>query len=107
RSDGGSDALVVAVLLLSAVGFVMLVPYAVTVGVLRRRRAGEKTSLGVLLGVVGERRAESRRPDARDSVADGAGRGGRGRGLGRGRGVEFCEVVAWRPQNNIFAELDA
>ncbi|HJB08930.1 MAG TPA: bile acid:sodium symporter [Candidatus Brachybacterium merdavium] len=70
RSDGGSDALVVAVLLLSAVGFVMLVPYAVTVGVLRRRRAGEKTSLGVLLGVVGERPAESRRPDARDSVAD-------------------------------------
>ncbi|WP_262425629.1 hypothetical protein [Brachybacterium sp. Z12] len=50
---GGDSSLVVAILLLSAVGFVMLVPYALLSGVVRRRRAGEKGSLGVLLGVVG------------------------------------------------------
>ncbi|ASK66296.1 Na+-dependent transporter [Brachybacterium avium] len=53
---GGADgdgSIVVAILLLSAVGFVMLVPYALLSGVLRRHRAGEKISLGVLLGVVG------------------------------------------------------
>ena len=50
---GGDSSLVVAILLLSAVGFVMLVPYALLSGVMRRRRAGEKGSLGVLLGVVG------------------------------------------------------
>lgn len=49
----GDGSIVVAILLLSAVGFVMLVPYALISGVLRRRRAGEKISLGVLLGVVG------------------------------------------------------
>lgn len=54
-AEGSDDdgSIVVAILLLSAVGFVMLVPYALGSGVLRRRRAGEKTSLGVLLGVVG------------------------------------------------------
>ena len=65
RTDGGNDALVVAILLLSAVGFVILVPYALIAGALRRRRAGEKTSLGVLLGVVGERPAEPQRLTAR------------------------------------------
>ena len=45
----------VAILLLSAVGFVMLVPYALASGYLRRRRAGEQATLGVLLGVVGPR----------------------------------------------------
>ncbi|ATG52903.1 Na+-dependent transporter [Brachybacterium vulturis] len=53
---GGADgdgSIVIAILLLSAVGFVMLVPYALGSGLLRRRRAGEKISLGVLLGVVG------------------------------------------------------
>ena len=49
----GDGSVVVAILLLSAVGFVMLVPYALLSGVVRRRRAGEKGSLGVLLGVVG------------------------------------------------------
>ncbi|AXK47097.1 Na+-dependent transporter [Brachybacterium saurashtrense] len=49
--DDGS--IVLAILLLSAVGFVMLVPYALASGLVRRRRAGEATSLGVLLGVVG------------------------------------------------------
>lgn len=51
--DDADGSIVVAILLLSAVGFVMLVPYALASGVLRRRRAGEKISLGVLLGVVG------------------------------------------------------
>jgi len=49
----GDGSVVVAILLLSAVGFVMLVPYALISGVVRRRRAGERASLGVLLGVVG------------------------------------------------------
>lgn len=56
RTGTGPDddgSIVVAILLLSAVGFVMLVPYALVSGLLRRRRAGEKISLGVLLGVVG------------------------------------------------------
>ena len=54
-AEGSDDdgSIVVAILLLSAVGFVMLVPYALGSGVLRRRSAGERTSLGVLLGVVG------------------------------------------------------
>ena len=54
-AEGSDDdgSIVVAILLLSAVGFVMLVPYSLISGVLRRRRAGERTSLGVLLGVVG------------------------------------------------------
>ena len=58
RADGSNDTLIVAILLLSAVGFVMLVPYSLLAGLARRRRAGEKTSIGVLLGVVGERPAE-------------------------------------------------
>ena len=49
----GDGSVVVAILLLSAVGFVMLVPYALISGVVRRRRAGERATLGVLLGVVG------------------------------------------------------
>ncbi|MGO3290935.1 MULTISPECIES: Na+-dependent transporter [unclassified Brachybacterium] len=53
EGSDGDGSIVVAILLLSAVGFVMLVPYALASGVLRRRRAGERTSLGVLLGVVG------------------------------------------------------
>lgn len=52
-ADDGDGSIVVAILLLSAVGFVMLVPYALLSGLVRRRRAGERTSLGVLLGVVG------------------------------------------------------
>jgi BASS family bile acid:Na+ symporter len=53
ESSEASGSIVVAILLLSAVGFVMLVPYALISGVLRRRRAGERATLGVLLGVVG------------------------------------------------------
>lgn len=52
-AEDGDGSIVVAILLLSAVGFVMLVPYALVSGLLRRRRAGERISLGVLLGVVG------------------------------------------------------
>src|SRR5699024_8481033 len=52
-ADDGGGSIVVAILLLSAVGFVMLVPYALLSGLVRRRRAGERSSLGVLLGVVG------------------------------------------------------
>ncbi|MGO2557782.1 bile acid:sodium symporter family protein [Brachybacterium sp.] len=52
-AENGDGSIVVAILLLSAVGFVMLVPYALVSGLLRRRRAREKISLGVLLGVVG------------------------------------------------------
>lgn len=56
RSAGeDSQRLVLAILLLSAVGFVMLVPYALATGYARRRRAGERTTLGVLLGIVGPR----------------------------------------------------
>ncbi|WP_114856506.1 Na+-dependent transporter [Brachybacterium sp. YJGR34] len=50
------SSIVVSILLLSAVGFVMLVPYALATGVVRRRRDGERISLGVLLGVVGPTR---------------------------------------------------
>ncbi len=53
EGSDGSGSLVVAILLLSAVGFVMLVPYALVSGYARRRRAGERATLGVLLGVVG------------------------------------------------------
>ena len=52
-AEDGNGSIVVAIMLLSAVGFVMLVPYALGSGYLRRRRAGERASLGVLLGVVG------------------------------------------------------
>ncbi|MBB5832425.1 bile acid:sodium symporter family protein [Brachybacterium aquaticum] len=52
-SSADTGSIVVAILLLSAVGFAMLVPYALATGVVRRKRAGESTSLGVLLGVVG------------------------------------------------------
>src|SRR5699024_6044653 len=55
-ADDGDGSIVVAILLLSAVGFVMLVPYALLSGLVRRRRAGERTSLGVLLGVLGPKR---------------------------------------------------
>ena len=48
-----TGSIVVAILLLSAVGFVMLVPYALATGCVRRRRAGERATLGVLLGIVG------------------------------------------------------
>ncbi|MGP9537932.1 bile acid:sodium symporter family protein [Brachybacterium sp. AOP43-C2-M15] len=51
----GDGSIVVAILLLSAVGFVMLVPYSLVSGYIRRRRAGERATLGVLLGVVGPR----------------------------------------------------
>src|SRR5699024_5700614 len=54
-AEAGDVSIVVAILLLSAVGFVMLVPYALASGYLRRRRAGEQATLGVLLGVVGPR----------------------------------------------------
>jgi BASS family bile acid:Na+ symporter len=53
RADATNDSVVVAILLLSAVGFVLLVPYALATGLIRRRRDGDKVSLGVLLGVVG------------------------------------------------------
>jgi len=53
EDDNGS--IVVAILLLSAVGFVMLVPYALVSGAVRRRRDGERITLGVLLGIVGPR----------------------------------------------------
>lgn len=52
-AEDGDGSIVVAILLLSAVGFVMLVPYALASGWIRRRRAGERVTLGVLLGVVG------------------------------------------------------
>ncbi|WP_193105679.1 bile acid:sodium symporter family protein [Brachybacterium sp. FME24] len=55
RTGGADGSIVVSILLLSAVGFVMLVPYALATGVVRRRREGEKGSIGVLLGVVGPR----------------------------------------------------
>jgi predicted Na+-dependent transporter len=55
ESSEASGSIVVAILLLSAVGFVMLVPYALISGYMRRRRAGERATLGVLLGVVGPR----------------------------------------------------
>ena len=48
-----TGSIVVAILLLSAVGFVMLVPYALATGYVRRRRAGERATLAVLLGIVG------------------------------------------------------
>ncbi|PMC74980.1 MULTISPECIES: Na+-dependent transporter [unclassified Brachybacterium] len=56
-ADGAADdgSMVVAILLLSAVGFIMLVPYALVSGYHRRRREGERTTLGVLLGIVGQR----------------------------------------------------
>ena len=54
-AEDGDGSIVVAILLLSAVGFVILVPYALASGYLRLRRAGEQATLGVLLGVVGPR----------------------------------------------------
>lgn len=55
RADGQYGTMLVAILLVSAVGFAMLVPYALTAGLIRRRRVGESTSLGVVLGIVGPR----------------------------------------------------
>lgn len=55
RADGSNDSVIVAILVISAVGFVMLVPYALVAGALRRRRDGERITLGVLLGIVGPR----------------------------------------------------
>ncbi|PWH07925.1 Na+-dependent transporter [Brachybacterium endophyticum] len=52
--------IVVAILLTSAVGFVMLVPYAVATGLVRRRRAGERTTLARLIGVGRDPGAERR-----------------------------------------------
>jgi predicted Na+-dependent transporter len=43
--------IVIAILLTSAVGFVMLVPYAFATGLVRRRRAGERMTLGGLIGI--------------------------------------------------------
>lgn len=48
--------IVIAILLTSAVGFAMLVPYAFATGLVRRGRAGERTTLGRLIGT-------SRSPD--------------------------------------------
>ena len=48
-----TGSIVVAILLLSVVGFVMLVPYALATGCVRRGRAGERATPGMLLGVVG------------------------------------------------------
>ena len=54
RAAGDDNSqLVLAILLLSAVGFVMLVPYALATGVVRRKRARERITPGVLLGIVG------------------------------------------------------
>lgn len=55
RGDGIDPSVVVAILVLSAVGFVLLVPYALVTGAVRRRRDGEKITVGVLLGIVGPR----------------------------------------------------
>ena len=55
RGDGIDPSVVVAILVLSAVGFVMLVPYALVTGAVRRRRDGERITVGVLLGIVGPR----------------------------------------------------
>lgn len=55
RGDGIDPSVVVAILVLSAVGFVLLVPYALITGAVRRRRDGEKITVGVLLGIVGPR----------------------------------------------------
>lgn len=54
-AEGGEQtgSIVVAILLLSVVGFVMLVPYALATGRVRRGRAGERATPGILLGVVG------------------------------------------------------
>ncbi|GAA1322670.1 Na+-dependent transporter [Brachybacterium rhamnosum] len=55
RGDGIDPSVVVAILVLSAVGFVLLVPYALVTGTVRRRRDGERITVGVLLGIVGPR----------------------------------------------------
>lgn len=55
RGDGIDPSVVVAILVLSAVGFVLLVPYALVTGAVRRRRDGERITVGVLLGIVGPR----------------------------------------------------
>lgn len=51
RADQHDDEMVVAVLLVSAVGFAMLVPYALARGAARRRKAGERTSLSAIIGI--------------------------------------------------------
>ncbi|MFC0675346.1 Na+-dependent transporter [Brachybacterium hainanense] len=56
RSAPDHDEMVVAVLLVSAVGFCMLVPYALVTGAVRRHRAGERASLGALIGIAEARR---------------------------------------------------
>ncbi len=55
RGDGIDPSVVVAILVLSAVGFVLLVPYALVAGTVRRRRDGERITVGVLMGIVGPR----------------------------------------------------
>ncbi|GAB4097120.1 Na+-dependent transporter [Brachybacterium horti] len=55
RGDGIDPSVVVAILVLSAVGFVLLVPYALVTGAVRRRRDGERITVGVILGIVGPR----------------------------------------------------
>lgn len=53
RTGANDGSIVVPILLVSAVGFVLLVPYALITGAVRRRRAGERVTVGVLLGIVG------------------------------------------------------
>ncbi|MEE1651479.1 Na+-dependent transporter [Brachybacterium sp. J144] len=53
RTGANDGSIVVPILLVSAVGFVLLVPYALITGAARRRRAGERVTVGVLLGIVG------------------------------------------------------
>lgn len=53
RTGANDGSIVVSILLVSAVGFVLLVPYALITGAVRRRRAGERVTVGVLLGIVG------------------------------------------------------
>lgn len=56
RSAPEHDEMVVAILLVSAVGFCMLVPYALARGAVRRRHAGERASLGSLIGIAEAKR---------------------------------------------------
>ncbi|MEE1619346.1 Na+-dependent transporter [Brachybacterium sp. J153] len=53
RTGANDGSIVVPILLVSAVGFVLLVPYALITGAVRRRRVGERVTVGVLLGIVG------------------------------------------------------
>jgi predicted Na+-dependent transporter len=56
---GGNDDLVIPILMVSAVGFALLVPYALGTGLVRRRRRGEPVTIGRLIGI--ERPAVGRR----------------------------------------------